>query len=173
MCGISGFFETERQRDRMAIQAAGQAMTGAIASRGPDDEGSWQDPDLPLFLGHRRLSIIDLSADGHQPMPSESGRFVMVYNGEIYNFQALGQELAELGVRFRGRSDTEIMLAAFEQWGVNRALQKLNGMFAFALWDRQSRQLHFVRDRMGKKPLYIGWAGKALVFGSELNILLE
>ncbi len=171
MCGISGFFETERQRDRMAIQAAGQAMTGAIASRGPDDEGSWQDPDLPLFLGHRRLSIIDLSADGHQPMPSESGRFVMVYNGEIYNFQALGQELAELGVRFRGRSDTEIMLAAFEQWGVNRALQKLNGMFAFALWDRQSRQLHFVRDRMGKKPLYIGWAGKALVFGSELKAL--
>jgi len=171
MCGITGFFETKQKRDRPAIQAAGHAMNTALSKRGPDDEGSWQDPKLPLFLGHRRLSVIDLSADGHQPMESATGRFILTYNGEIYNFQALSAELKDLGAKFRGRSDTEVMLAACEHWGVNRALQKLNGMFAFALWDREMGQLHLVRDRMGKKPLYVGWAGGSLVFGSELKAL--
>lgn len=146
-------------------------MTAALALRGPDDEGLWQDPDLHLLLGHRRLSIIDLSTAGHQPMESASGRFIICYNGEIYNFRELTIELEALGVHFRGRSDTEVMLAAFEKWGVNQALQKLNGMFAFILWDRETGQIHFIRDRLGKKPLYIGWAGKTLVFGSELKAL--
>lgn len=146
-------------------------MERAIAHRGPDDSGIWQDPDIPLVLAHRRLSIIDLSPEGHQPKESHTGRYVIVFNGEIYNFQELQRELAAAGVKFRGRSDTEVMLAGFDIWGVNRTIQKMNGMFAFAVWDRQDRQIHFVRDRMGKKPLYVGWAGGALVFGSELKSL--
>lgn len=171
MCGIAGIYDSGNSGARQALQKAGLAMTRALQNRGPDDEGSWQDPGLPLFLGHRRLAIIDLSAEGHQPMESASGRFLIVFNGEIYNFQGLARDLATLGARFRGRSDTEIMLAAFEQWGVNQALQKLEGMFAFALWDRHEGQLHLVRDRLGKKPLYMGWAGKAMVFGSTLKAL--
>lgn len=171
MCGITGFFETRQKRDRAGIGVVGQAMNTALAKRGPDDEGGWQDPEIPLFLGHRRLSIIDLSEGGHQPMESASGRYILTYNGEIYNFHELGAELTALGVNFRGRSDTEIMLAAFEQWGLNQALQKLNGMFAFALWDRQAGVLHLIRDRMGKKPLYVGWSGACLAFASELKAL--
>ena len=171
MCGIAGFFDTATGTPRHALQATGTAMHRAIAHRGPDDDGVWQDPDVPVVLAHRRLSIIDLSPEGHQPKESHSGRYMIAFNGEIYNFIELQKELEGQGVRFRGRSDTEVMLAAFDMWGVNRALQKLNGMFAFALWDRQDRVMHFVRDRMGKKPLYIGWAGRALVFGSELKAL--
>ncbi len=171
MCGITGFFETNQSRDRAEMRAIGQAMSAALTRRGPDDHGQWQDPDLPLLFGHRRLSVIDLSAEGHQPMASSSGRYVITYNGEIYNFQELSIELEALGAHFHGRSDTEIMLAAFDQWGINQALQKLNGMFAFALWDREARQLHLIRDRLGKKPLYMGWAGKTLIFGSELKAL--
>lgn len=146
-------------------------MAAAIRHRGPDDEGLWLDPDLPLLLGQRRLAIIDLTPEGHQPMESFSGRYVMTYNGEIYNFQDMRVELEAAHVPFHGRSDTEVMLAAIDHWGLNQALQKIGGMFAFVLWDRQERQLHFVRDRLGKKPLYVGWAGKALVFGSELKAL--
>lgn len=171
MCGIAGFFDTKAGMNRAEMQAAGTAMHRAIAHRGPDDHGLWQDPDAALLLAHRRLSIIDLSPEGHQPKESHSGRYVVTYNGEVYNFPALQAELEALGVSFRGRSDTEIMLAAFDVWGVNRALQKITGMYAFALWDRQERVIHFVRDRMGKKPLYVGWAGSALVFGSELKAL--
>lgn len=171
MCGIAGFFDTKAGASRAELQAVGTMMHRAIAHRGPDDDGVWQDPDAPLVLAHRRLSIIDLSPEGHQPKESHSGRYIVAYNGEIYNFPALQAELEAQGVRFKGRSDTEIMLAAFDVWGVNRALQKINGMYAFALWDRQERAIHFVRDRMGKKPLYVGWAGSALVFGSELKAL--
>ena len=171
MCGILGFFDTAGKFHGAAAKAAGAAMARSIAHRGPDDEGLWQDPDVPLLFGHRRLSILDLSPLGHQPMASQSGRYVITFNGEIYNFQALQKDLQELGVSFRGRSDTEVMLAAFEQWGVNQALQKMDGMFAFVLWDRKERHLHFVRDRLGKKPLYIGWAGAALIFASELKAL--
>ncbi|MBU0800526.1 MAG: asparagine synthase (glutamine-hydrolyzing) [Alphaproteobacteria bacterium] len=171
MCGITGFFDTAKGAERPRLHAIGTAMERAIAHRGPDDSGVWQDPDVPLVLAQRRLAIIDLSPEGHQPKESHSGRYMVVFNGEIYNFPALQQELEAAGVKFRGRSDTEIMLAAFDVWGVNRALQKLSGMFAFALWDRQERLIHFARDRMGKKPLYIGWAGSALVFGSELKAL--
>lgn len=151
----------------------GRKMTAALAHRGPDGSGLWQDPDAPLLLGHQRLAIIDLTPEGHQPMVSASGRFVIAYNGEIYNFPALQREMEGAGVKFRGRSDTEVILAAIEHWGLNLALQKINGMFAFALWDRNEQKIHFIRDRMGKKPLYIGWAGQSLVFGSELKSLHE
>jgi asparagine synthase (glutamine-hydrolysing) len=153
------------------MQNIGRAMAGALSHRGPDGEGLWQDPDIPLLLGHRRLAILDLSPDGAQPMESFSGRYVIAFNGEVYNFRELRKELEGGEIKFRGRSDTEVMLAAFDVWGVNRALQKFDGMFAFVLWDRKDRVLHFARDRLGKKPLYIGWAGRSLVFGSELKAL--
>lgn len=170
MCGIAGLYSFEKSADRMALRSIGQRMADSIRHRGPDGEGIWIDKDVPLLLAQRRLSIIDLSADGAQPMASASGRYEIVFNGEIYNFQDLRRDLEAEGAAFRGRSDTEVMLAAFEIWGINRALQQLNGMFAFVLWDREKRQLHMVRDRLGKKPLYYGWAGKNFLFGSELKV---
>ncbi|TDM20498.1 asparagine synthetase B family protein, partial [Macrococcoides canis] len=121
----------------------------------------------------RRLSILDLSPLGHQPMASADGRYVMAYNGEVYNFATLRAELEPLGHTFRGHSDTEVLLAAILQWGVEDTLQRANGMFAIALWDRQEQCLWLARDRVGKKPLYYGWAGDALVFGSELKALWQ
>jgi asparagine synthase (glutamine-hydrolysing) len=170
MCGIAGFYSPQGT-DRRELHAIGTAMHRAIAHRGPDSADTWQDPDYPLVLSHRRLAIIDLSADGAQPMASHSGRYVIVYNGEIYNYQDIEADLRAAGHTFKGRSDTEVMLTAIEQYGLNHTLQKINGMFVFALWDRQSKQIHFARDRFGKKPLYIGWAGQSLVFGSELKAL--
>ncbi|RIA55377.1 asparagine synthase (glutamine-hydrolyzing) [Dichotomicrobium thermohalophilum] len=171
MCGIAGIFSAAPATDRLVQRRVAMAMANRLAHRGPDDEGVWQEAERPLCLAHRRLSIIDLSAEGHQPQASHSGRYVISYNGEIYNFPSLMAELEAGAVRFRGHSDTEVMLAAFERWGLDRALEKLNGMFAFALWDRQAKVLHLVRDRMGKKPLYVGWAGRDLVFASELKAL--
>ena len=171
MCGIAGFLDRsgtsgpERQRSLVT------AMTDAIAHRGPDDSGFWGDAAAGVALGQRRLSIIDLSAEGHQPMASHGGDWVIVFNGEIYNFQELRKELEGLGCCFRGHSDTEIMLAAFEQWGMDASVRRFNGMFAFALWNRRERRLYLCRDRLGKKPLYYGWAGTALLFGSELKAL--
>lgn len=144
-------------------------MNRAIAHRGPDSNDVWQDPDIPLALAQGRLAIIDLSIKGLQPMPSHTGRYMIAYNGEIYNYQELMADLEALGHVFQGRSDTEVLLTAIEQWGLNASLQKINGMFAFALWDRQEKKLHLVRDRFGKKPLYIGWAGRTLLFASELK----
>ncbi len=169
MCGITGFFETSALHNTAEQAAIGRTMTDTIAHRGPDDEGLWQDPDLPLLLGHRRLAIIDLSADGHQPMPSTSGRYVIVFNGEIYNFQSLRQTLEDAGHPTKSRSDTAVLLTAIDHWGLNETLQKLKGMFAFVLWDKKEKTLHLIRDRIGKKPLYVGWAGKTLLFGSELK----
>lgn len=169
MCGIAGFFTHSESRDSNAMTAVVRGMTDAIRLRGPDDEGAWVDPEHGVALGHRRLSILDLSPLGHQPMTSTSGRYVMVFNGEIYNFQQLRAELEPLGHTWRGHSDTEIMLAAISQWGVLEATRRFNGMFAFALWDRQEAALHLVRDRLGEKPLYYGRVGNTLVFGSELK----
>jgi asparagine synthase (glutamine-hydrolysing) len=169
MCGIAGLYSLNTARNKSEQAAIGRKLEQAIAHRGPDAADLWQDDDVPLTLCHRRLAIIDLSDDGRQPMHSHSGRYVVTYNGEIYNYLILQKELENAGIKFKNRSDTEVMLAAFEHWGINQALQKLNGMFAIVLWDRKERKLHFIRDRFGKKPLYVGWCGRDLVFSSELK----
>lgn len=169
MCGIAGFINSSKDLGASERKALATSLHEAIAHRGPDDADIWLDPESGVTLAHRRLAIIDLSPEGRQPMASASGRYQIVFNGEIYNFPELRAQLEDLGYTFRGRSDTEIMLAAFDHWGLNLTLQKLDGMFAFAVWDRQEKQLHLVRDRFGKKPLYVGWVGNNLVFASELK----
>ncbi|MFP4314139.1 MAG: asparagine synthase (glutamine-hydrolyzing) [Alphaproteobacteria bacterium] len=171
MCGFTGFLSKNANFTVHKARSIAFSMLETLHHRGPDAGDIWQDPEAGCVLGHRRLSILDLSEEGAQPMMSASGRYVLSYNGEIYNFQDIRKECEDKNIKFRGRSDTEIMLAAIELWGLNQALQKFNGMFAFALWDRKERILHLVRDRMGKKPLYVGWAGNTLVFGSELKAL--
>jgi asparagine synthase (glutamine-hydrolysing) len=149
-----------------------RAMTDAIAHRGPDDSDVWVDAACGVGFGHRRLSIIDLSPLGRQPMASANGRYVITYNGEVYNFGELRAELEKLGHRFRGASDTEVMLAACVEWGPERAVTRFVGMFAIALWDRESRVLRLVRDRIGVKPLYWCRHGGVVLFGSELKALM-
>src|SRR3984957_1987367 len=173
MCGIAGFLDTSRSSSSEQLTLIARRMATSLRHRGPEDEGIWVDPNTGIAFGHRRLSIIDLSPMGHQPMHSASGRYVITFNGEIYNFKALRQELEQLGETFRGHSDTEIMLAAIARWGVEASLKKFNGMFAFGLWDREERTLYLSRDRAGEKPLYYGWAGKTLLFGSELKALQQ
>lgn len=173
MCGIAGLYALGASSSPSDLRTVAKAMTDAMPHRGPDDDGHWQDPDHPaLVLGQRRLAILDLSPLGHQPMPSPSGRYWCVYNGEIYNYLAIEAELKKLGHQFKGRSDTEVFLTAVDQWGLNQTCQKIIGMYAFLIWDRKTRTLHLMRDRLGKKPLYFGWAGKTLVMGSELKVLM-
>lgn len=171
MCGIAGFFSPAQSRAQHEMQSIVEVMTEAMITRGPDDSGSWADPETGIALGHRRLAILDLSPLGHQPMTSADGRFAIVFNGEVYNYQDLRADLENHGHRWRGHSDTEVMLAAFSQWGVLDATRRFNGMFAFAVWDRQERVLHLGRDRLGEKPLYYGWIGETFVFASELKCL--
>lgn len=175
MCGIAGFWRPSGLDEGSAARL--EAMTRAIARRGPDAAGAWIDRDRGVALGHRRLAVIDLSESGAQPMASADGRYTIVYNGEIYNFQDLRVRLEEEGAapRWRGHGDTEVLLAAISAWGIDLALAAVNGMFAFALWDRQTGQLTLARDRMGEKPLYYGWAGqgaqRTLLFASDLAAL--
>jgi len=169
MCGFAGALEEGVHADLWQERLT--AMGNRLVHRGPDDQGVWSDPAASVGLSHRRLSVIDLSPQGHQPMVSPNGRFVIAYNGEIYNFEDLRQELAGENIPWRGRSDTEVLLAAVETWGLETAIRKAVGMFAFALWDREKHELHLVRDRVGIKPLYYGWCGKAFLFGSELKPL--
>jgi asparagine synthase (glutamine-hydrolysing) len=169
MCGIAGLWDGRRALSPDELAGAARRMADTLLHRGPDDGGVSVDSESGLALGHRRLSIVDLSPDGHQPMASESGRFVVAYNGEIYNFVQLRRGLEGAGHRFRGHSDTEVLLAAVEEWGLDGALGRLAGMFVIALWDRRERQLHLVRDRLGKKPLYFGWVEGTLLFASELK----
>jgi asparagine synthase (glutamine-hydrolysing) len=148
-------------------------MTDSIRHRGPDDEGHFVDAKVGLAIGSRRLAVIDLSPEGHQPMVSACGRWVLAFNGEIYNYEAVRRELHASGraPHWRGHSDTEVLLAAIAAWGVHRALERLNGMFAFAAWDRAERTLYLARDRVGEKPLYFGWIGSTFMFASELKAM--
>jgi asparagine synthase (glutamine-hydrolysing) len=170
MCGIAGILLHEGANTRHL--SAIEPMLATLHHRGPDGKGIWLDRASGVALGHRRLAIVDLSEAGHQPMLSESENLVVTFNGEIYNFTALRPGLEAKGHRFRGTSDTEVMLAAFESYGIEEALKQFSGMFAAAIWDRKHRILHFVRDRMGKKPIYVALADGALLFASELKALL-
>ncbi len=172
MCGLTGILDvggTAASAGELA--AAVQVMATTLVHRGPDGEGSWADPSGAVALGHRRLAILDLSQHGAQPMTSANGRYVLVYNGELYNFRSMRAELRDYP--FRGDSDTEVLLAAVERWGLHAALRRANGMFALAVWDRRLRTLHLARDRVGEKPLYYTWIGDRLVFGSELKALRQ
>jgi asparagine synthase (glutamine-hydrolysing) len=170
MCGLTGGWSRQRF---VELQDALPRMTDALVHRGPDDDGHWFDAEAGIALGHRRLSIVDLSPAGHQPMVSASGRWVIAFNGEIYNHLDLRTELqaAALTPSWRGHSDTETLLAAFEAWGVEATLRRTVGMFAIALWDRERRDLWLARDRFGEKPLYYGWNRGVFLFGSELKAL--
>lgn len=171
MCGIAGFFTCRKLDWHDCLRR----MIRPLEHRGPDDQGEWIDPMAGVALGHRRLSILDLSEQGHQPMVSASGRYVIVYNGEVYNSADLVSELEKIpgtAPRFQGHSDTEIMLAAIDAWGLEKAVQRFVGMFAFAVWDRAGHTLSLVRDRIGEKPLFYGWAENVFLFGSELKALV-
>ncbi|MCO6439699.1 MAG: asparagine synthase (glutamine-hydrolyzing) [Nitrococcus mobilis] len=169
MCGFAGYWH----KDGKTEAAFAERMVMQLEHRGPDDVGTCLDKSVGLALAHRRLSIIDISPAGHQPMTSPCGRFTLAYNGEIYNHLNLRAELERENGHFnwRGHSDTETLLAALRYWGITGTLGRANGMFAFAVWDRSERQLYLVRDRMGEKPLYYGRSGAAFLFASELKAL--
>lgn len=169
MCGLVGFLNSDAcQYDPMAIISK---MTDALIHRGPDDGATWVHQNQDLALGHRRLSIIDLSSSGQQPMHSRDGRYVLVYNGEVYNFIELRKHLETKRHRFTGHSDTEVILALITEYGLERALPQISGMFALALWDHKEQTLSLARDRVGEKPLYYGLIGNHFVFGSELKAM--
>ena len=173
MCGLVGFLGGSVQFDTERGVAMLRKMADKIVNRGPDDDGYWCDAKHRIGLGHRRLAVIDLSQAGHQPMLSASGRYVIAFNGEIYNHADMRADLSSTGYApdWRGHSDTETFLAGFEHWGIEGTLQRSTGMFAFALWDRKDNVLTLGRDRLGEKPLYYGWQDDTLLFGSELSAL--
>jgi asparagine synthase (glutamine-hydrolysing) len=172
MCGIAGFRDFSASSPEMVLSQRVRDMCDALFHRGPDGEGDWLDSEAGIALGHRRLAIVDLSDAGHQPMESRCGRYVISFNGEVYNFRELRRDLEHRHHVFRGGSDTEVMLAAISEWGLDSALSRFIGMFAFALWDRRTRMLALVRDRMGVKPLYWTVSRGHLLFGSELKALM-
>ena len=169
MCGIVGFWDVERNSKREALNQHIQTMRTKLQHRGPDSGGDWSLPEDGIALGHQRLAIIDLSPLGAQPMASTSGRYHLTFNGEIYNYRTLKEQLYQQGCTFRSESDTEVLLSAIEEWGVEKTLQELVGMFAFGLWDRSEKKLILARDRFGEKPLYYGWCRNTFLFGSELK----
>ena len=170
MCGITGIFGSLKKEE---FDSSIYKMTSVLTHRGPDDGGVLVDADNNIAFGHRRLSIIDLSIAGHQPMSSSCGRFTVVFNGEIYNHLKIRSELdvSGSGILWKGRSDTETLVAAFSEWGVDKTLKRLSGMFAIAIWDSNTKELSLVRDRLGEKPLYYGWSDGIFLFGSELKAL--
>jgi asparagine synthase (glutamine-hydrolysing) len=171
MCGFAGFFNPLGRNSEHELLAIGSQMVETLIHRGPDDGGVWADAPAGIALGSRRLAIIDLSPEGHQPMASREGRYVIAFNGEIYNYKAIAAELLRLGHKFRGHSDTEVILESFAVNGIETTLKRLIGMFAIALWDRRERTLTLMRDRLGIKPLYWAKFGNTFLFGSELKAL--
>ncbi len=173
MCGINGFWQTADLASTDDLTSVVSRMADSLRHRGPDDSGAWVDASVGIAFGHRRLSILDLSPAGHQPMHSSRERFVIAFNGEIYNHLSIRADLAATGAApdWKGHSDTETLLAAIEYWGLDGTLQRCVGMFAIALYDRHNQTLSLARDRFGEKPLYYGWSNKAFLFGSELKAL--
>jgi len=172
MCGLAGFLDARAQQSESELKAIAQRMGNTLYHRGPDDSGEWAEAESGLALAHRRLSIVDLSPLGHQPMVSDCGRFIIAYNGEVYNFAEMREELIALGRSFRSHSDTEVILEGAAVWGLEATLSRLIGMFAIALWDRRDKVLQLARDRLGIKPLYWGRFGSLTIFGSELKALI-
>lgn len=168
MCGIAGYWQSGGLREESAREAL-DAMTRCIAHRGPDDDGAFVDAEVGVALGFRRLAIIDLTPLGHQPMQSPHGRFWLTFNGEVYNHHELRRELLNAGVQFRGRSDTEVLCAGLEVWGIQGTFERAAGMFGVAIWDTRERTLSLVRDRIGIKPLYVASANGVVSWGSELK----
>ena len=170
MCGFAGYIEDSSFSKEKALFQLSK-MSKKIISRGPDSHGHWIDEEKSIALTHRRLAILDLSEAGHQPFISKSERYVISYNGEIYNHLDLRRELKTNS--WNGNSDTETLLACIEEFGLDLALQKINGMFSFALWDKKKEELSLVRDRIGEKPLYYGWQKNCFLFGSDIAALKE
>lgn len=171
MCGIAGIRDSSLVGAADALRTTAQAMGDVLAHRGPDGDAVWIDAEAGTALAHRRLAIIDLSPTGAQPMTSACGRYVITYNGEVFNFAELRADLDAAGHRFRGTSDTEVILEGFARWGLEPTIRRMVGMFAFAVWDRQTRRLSLVRDRLGIKPIYYMQDGNRFLFGSELKAL--
>ena len=171
MCGITGLFDPGRTTSTEEFDRIVSDMTATLEHRGPDARGLWSDAEHGVSFGHRRLAVVELGIAGAQPMTSRDGRWVLVFNGEIYNHPVLRGRLAAVGAAFRGGSDTEVLVEAVARWGLEAALDAAEGMFAIGLWDRRDRELHLIRDRFGEKPLYYGWIGRRLAFGSELKAL--
>ena len=171
MCGFAGLIDLKRQTSQDTLEARARAMADTMVHRGPDDDGVWANAEMGVALSHRRLAIIDCTPSGHQPMISASGKLAIAYNGEIYNYKEIAEELQNSGTSIEGGSDTAVLLAACEAWGVEKTVKKCIGMFAFALWNTESQVLTLGRDRMGIKPLYWGKQGNIFVFGSSLHAL--
>src|SRR5262245_31569117 len=171
MCGIAGLLDLKRKFGVDQLHAVALRMAESLRHRGPDDQGLWIDAEAGVAFGHTRLAIMDLSAAGAQPMASSCGRFMLCYNGEVYNAPELRAELEAAGCKFRGHSATEVMVEGVPGWGVGPKVERLIGMFAFAVWDRTTRTLTLARDRLGIKPLYWGHVGSSLAFASELKAL--
>ena len=170
MCGVIGFIQG---RNKTEISNVLNTMSLSLKHRGPDGDGHWIDKEKGVGIAHRRLSIIELSSDGNQPMISNNSRFVISFNGEIYNYKELSNELNKDGIFFNDSSDTRVLLTCIESWGIDKTVSKIVGMFAFSLWDKEKKELTLVRDRMGIKPMYYGWSGSDFVFASELKALCK
>ena len=172
MCGIAGFLDLRRRFSNQDARELARAMADRLTHRGPDASGVWADETAGIAFSHRRLSIIDITAAGAQPMISASGRSALTYNGEVYNPEELRPELEQRGIRWRGHSDTEVILEGFEAWGIVATAKRLIGMFALAWWDGRTRTLWLLRDRIGKKPLYYGCFDGTVLLGSQLKALM-